>query len=296
MEIRQLQYFISVAEHLNFTKAASDHYIAQAAISQQIMSLEQQLGVKLFVRNNRSVELTSAGKVLYKEAKVIIAKSNEAIRKTKRAASGFEGTLKVGILGTNEKNFLPQLIRNFRLAFPAIDITIIQDNAEALRENINNGLLDVAFSPVYGITTDPDISYKTVYQDPFCAVVYRDHPLSNETRISRSALANEAFIFIDRKEAPAGYDALIEDCIKSGFSPNITCHVRIVETILLMVEAEMGIAVLPRCFEIYKNDNLRFIELEGEDEYFELVVSWLKANINPTIPLFLTAIEEVTLI
>lgn len=294
MDIRQLCYFISVAENLNFTKAAKQHFIAQTSISQQIMALEQQLGTKLFHRNNRSVQLTAAGKVFYNEAKIIVARSEEAINKTLRAASGFEGTLKIGFLGPNEKWFLPELIRYFRRTYPTIDLTLTQNNMEKLREALEQGLLDVAFNFTLGIDTTSGITWKTIYRDPICIIVYRDHPLASEPRIRLSDLSNESFIAIDRREAPFAFDAMIQECVNSGFSPNIVVQSRSFETILFMVEAEIGIALVPRCFEMYTNKNLRFIELEGENEYVELVVAWLKDNLNPAIPLFIKALEDRT--
>lgn len=294
MDIRQLGYFISVAENLNFTKAAKQHFIAQTSISQQIMALEQHVGAKLFHRNNRLVQLTAAGKVFYNEAKIIVARSEEAINKTLQAVSGFEGTLKIGFLGPNEKWFLPELIRYFRRTYPTIDLTLTQNNMEKLREALEQGLMDVAFNFTLGIDTTSGITWKTIYKDPICILIYRDHPLANEPRIRLSDLSNESFIAIDRREAPFAFDAMIQECVNSGFSPNIVVQSRSFETILFMVEAEMGIALVPRCFEMYTNKNLRFIELEGEQEYVELVVAWMKNNLNPAIPLFIKALEDRT--
>ncbi len=292
MDMRQLQYFISVAETLNFTKAAKQHYIAQQAISQQIAALEKKLGVQLFYRNNRSVQLTPAGKVFYKEIKIITARLEDAINKALRAASSFEGTLKVGFLGPNEKWFLPELIRKFRNSYPNIDLTMTQGNLEKLRESIQQGLLDIAFN--FSLCMDPasGITWKTINRDPICVILYRDHPLANEPRIRLASLANDSFVAIDRREAPFAFDAMVRQCLNSGFSPKIVSQSRSFETVLFMVEAETGIALVPRCFEIYTNDKLRFIELEGETETVELVVAWLKDNPNPAIPLFLKALEE----
>lgn len=292
MDMRQLNYFISVAEHLNFTKAAEHHYIAQTAISQQIQALEQHLGVKLFLRNNRLVQLTPAGKVFYKEAKLMVARSEEAISKTRRAALGNEGTLKIGFQGPNEKRFLPALIRTFKHMYPNIDLSFIQNNPEKLREALAHGLLDLAFTSVLGLEQTPGVVWNTFSKDPICAIIYRDHPLANEKSIRRSSLANESFVAIDRREAPFARDAMIRDCVNCGFSPNIVAECLSFESLLLLVEAEVGIALMRRGLEAYANNSLRFIELEGENEYNELVIAWMEDNLNPTIPLFLQALEN----
>ena len=291
MDIRQLNYFISVADHLNFTKAAQHHFIAQTAISQQVMALEQQLDVKLFYRNNRSVQLTPAGKIFYREAKLIVARSQEAIKKTQQAASGFEGTLKIGFMGPYEKRFLPELIRNFRRTYPTIDLTISLDNIETLREAVEHGLLDIAFNISKGIEKTPGLTWKSLHRDQLCVIMYRDHPFANEPKIRRSALAHESFVAIDRKEASGPFDAMIQECVDSGFSPTIVGQARHIESVIFMVEAEIGIALLPRCYELY-DYNVRFIELEGENEFIEFGVVWMKDNLNPAIPLFLKALED----
>lgn len=101
MDIRQLRYFITVAEHLNFTKAANQLYVAQSAISQQIADLEDQVGVKLFIRNKRSVKLTPAGSVFLKEAIEIVEKTSGAIEKAKQTDEGIIGSLSIGFLAVH---------------------------------------------------------------------------------------------------------------------------------------------------------------------------------------------------
>lgn len=293
MDIRQLNYFISVAEHLSFTKAARHHYIAQTAISQRIMALEQLLGVKLFSRNNRSVRLTPAGKVFYKEAKLIVARSEEAINKTRIAASGLDGNLKIGFMAPYEKMFLPELIRNFRRNYPGISLTFDQANFERLREALEQELLDIAFIPSFGIENIPGLVWKTLFMEPKCAVLYQSHPLAKEQKIRRTALANEPFVAIDQREAPFAFDAMIQDCVRSGFSPKIVEQSRLLAMVLFLVEAEIGITLLPRCYKVYAGNNLRFIELEGESEYHEYVVAWMRDNHNPAIPLYLKAIDDL---
>lgn len=292
MDTRQLNYFISVAEHLNFTKAAEHYYISQTAISQQIKSLEQDLGVKLFYRDNRNVRLTPAGKVLYKEAKFLVAKAEEAKLKTIKADSGIEGSLKIGFLGPNEKEFLPNLLRKFKSDYPGIEVTLFQDNMGKLHEALNHELLDLAFTTTYGLNLLPDISKKTLLIEPWCAIVSRNHPLANESTIRRSVLANESFICLDREEASSAFDALIQRCIDCGFSPKIVCTCRSMEALLMMVEAEIGIALFRRSIENYAHNNLRFIDLEGDNEYSEYVLIWKSYNSNPAIPLFQKVVEK----
>lgn len=292
MNFNQLRYFISVADHLNFTKAAQEHYIAQTAISQQIAALEKELGIPLFYRNSRTVHLTVAGEVFYKDAKLLISKSEAAINKAVLANSGVQGNLAIGFQGPNEMNFLPELIRDFSLINPKVKLKLIQDDADNLHEATQEGALDVSFRLSHGIDKIPELIWEHVYRDPFCAVVYPDHPLAKEQKINRSALANESFIFFDKKSTPQGFELMLRDCVNSGFLPNIVAEATTTDSMLIMVAAGMGITMLPRCFESYWNNTLRFIELEGENEYIELIIVRRKDNLNPTIPLFLKALKN----
>ena len=114
MEIRQLRYFISVAEHLNFTEAAKQLFVAQPAVSQQIKSLEKEIGIKLFVRDKHSVQLTPAGKVFLNDAIEMLNRFEDVIKKARKAEIGEVGELSIGFLNAPVKNFLPGLVKDFR--------------------------------------------------------------------------------------------------------------------------------------------------------------------------------------
>jgi len=293
MDFRQLRYFISVAEHLNFTQAAQHHYITQTAISQQIIALETQLGVKLFNRTNRSVQLTPAGKTFLRESRIMVARADEAIKLTRHAASGLVGNLKIGFLGPNEKPFMPTLIRQFRRKYPNIVFSLHQSGIDDIHEALEHRFLDVAFTLPFHLDKIAGLTWEIIQSDPFCVIFYHDHPLTKKAKIKRADLSGEPFVVIEREVAPGAFDAMIQDCVKSGFTPNIVAQSRFLETVLLLIESDVGISILPRFFELYATPNLRFIELEGENETMKLVVAHHVDNDNPTIPLFLEELKTV---
>lgn len=286
MDIRQLKYFVSVAKYLNFTEAAKHHYIAQSAISQQIGELEKQIGVKLFNRNNRSVQLTTAGAVFLQDAEFLISKATEAAHKARHAASGFVGRIKIGLLGPSEKKFLPQVIRKYHHNYPKIDISLVQTSAGQLREALERGELDVAFTMPYDLAGGSELTWKLIYNDPASLTLHRSHRLANETRVNLADLANERFIAIEREEAPGVHDLMMHHCARNGFSPNIVGRFRSLETGIMMVESGIGIALLSNCFRTYANSSVCFVDLEGKYS-IEIVVAWNKSNDNPSVPLFL---------
>ncbi len=285
MEFQQLVYFISSAEHRSFTKAAEKLFISQTAISQQILALERNLKVKLFHRTKRGVELTSAGKILYQEAKKIVELNNKVEEKMKQVALGYQGIIGIGV-SFYDVPFLPELLRTFKKKYPRIHINLNRDNLHKLNQDLENGIIDVAFTSLVGIEEIEGVSWRIIERHPIYAILYKGHPLANRKSICRSELANECFVAIDKEESTSGYNEMIMHCLKSGFSPNICYESKYLETVLLLIEAEFGVALLPGGFKKYGGDNLRFIPLEN-DNYVELIAAWLTDNSNPALEVFL---------
>lgn len=293
MDIRQLRYFIAVAEHLSFTEAANRLFVVQSAVSQQIAELEKRLEVKLFERTKRSVQLTSAGRVFLREATLLLQKSEEAIELARQAESGVLGSLNIGFLGLSLKQYLPRLIRQFRLDYPQITLKVNRFSHGLLNESLGNGELDLAFTSSFGLQSIPDLEWKSVYSDSSTIVIHQDHPLASRSKVNLAELAHEPFIALNRQDSPQAYDRLLQLCANNGFSPNIVSQTGFIDTVLLLVEAGMGIAIMPRGIQSYASPELRFLEIEGYDSQFDLVVAWKKTNPNPSIPFFLDAIEAV---
>lgn len=293
MDIRQLQYFIAVAENLSFTEASKELFVAQSAVSQQIADLEKKIGVKLFIRNKRTVKLTNAGQVLLKEAIMLVNKSQEVLEKTRQAESGIIGGLKIGFLGYTERNFLPHLIRQFRRSYPKVDLHLNQFNHGMLIEALKTNELDIGFTLSFSIDNIGDLDGKKIFTETISVAMHQEHPLANNKALRLEDLANERFIVLNRQESPQGFNKTLLMCSNSGFSPNIVGEPRLINTVLLLVDAGMGIAIVPKSLKLYSSPSLRFIDIEGDQTEDELMVAWKKNNENPSIPLFLKELEAV---
>ncbi|SET82524.1 DNA-binding transcriptional regulator, LysR family [Natronincola peptidivorans] len=293
MDIRQLRYFIAVAEHLNFTEAAKHLFVAQSAVSQQIADLEKKIGVQLFERNKRSVRLTSAGSVLLREAISIVTKSEEAIEKTRQAELGIIGSLNIGFLGYSERVFLPYLIRQFRRDYPKIDLHLNQFNHGMLIEALKTGELDIVFTLSFGLDNIGGIKKKSVFTETISVVMHCEHALASQASVQISDLSKERFITVSRQESPQGFNKTLLMCANSGFYPNIVSEPKLLHTVLLLVDAGMGIAILPKSLKLHSSSSLRFIDIEGEKVEDELMIAWKKNNLNPSIPLFLEELSSV---
>ncbi|AAK81339.1 DNA-binding transcriptional LysR family regulator [Clostridium acetobutylicum] len=293
MEFRQLSYFISVAKYLSFTKAAEEHHIAQTAISQQISTLEKQLNVKLFVRNNRAVELTDAGRVLLKEADLITSRVVEAERKTKQAALGFEGSLNVGILGSSEKNFLPVILKRFHKLYPKIGINLSRNSYKKLADDMKGGHLDITFIFPYELNDISHVKYRKLFDYEICLVVNKEHRLARYKKIDVKEIKNEKFIVVGKEEAPSTVKQMRKNCMGDGFKLNVVAECKNLDTMLIMVEAGMGVALVPTCVANDSNNNISYIELENSKQIVEIGVAWMEGNMNPTLKLFLGVLSDL---
>lgn len=295
MDIQKLKYFIAVAESLSFTDAATQVGISQSAISQQISELEKLLDAQLIVRTKRPLQLTWAGKVLLKEAYVLVNKSNETFKKIQLAASGVTGYLKVGFLGGIEKVFLPQAVRDLRNLYPDIYVSLHQYNWAELNEALMKEELDVGFTLSHRLNDFPDLVGRTLRTDVLCVVIHNNHPLAGEKMIDVSDLINEPFVMFTRQADYLLNDLTYKICADHGFTPNIVNQSRDLAALLFMVEAGLGIMIVPGPVREVAGPELRVIELSHTNRYFDVMVAWNRNNQNASTPVFVNHLSSYSL-
>jgi len=293
---RQIHYFISVAEHLNFTEAAKKLFITQSAISHQIADLEQHLGVKLFIRGQPSVQLTEAGKILFKDAKEIIARSDDAVKKIRSIQTGTtKGILKIGMLGGCEKTFLPSTLKACRQVYPNIELNVNIMGWKEINDSLLQEKLDIIFTLSLDLPEHQNIFCKNILQDYHSVVMHQDHPLTNKTNINIASLKEEPFVCMSRQTSPASFAWLLRLCASYGFRPNIVRQANRIEDLLFFIESGIGIGLLPHHLEMFAGPAIRFIDVVADanssDFQINLVVVWMKTNTNPAIQPFLTLLE-----
>ncbi|WP_240421317.1 LysR family transcriptional regulator [Paenibacillus periandrae] len=285
MNIQQLLYFISVAEHHNFMEAAKHLYIGQPALSRQIAELEKDIGVLLFSRNNRSVHLTPAGTVLLKYAKSIISLSNEALDNTRKAGRGLIGSLSIGYL--YDKIKIPELIGRFRNKYPNTSVNLNRYNWGSLIEALQHEELNIGFMYSFGLERYPEMEYFNVFQDTLELVMSERHTLSGKSSIKLSDLAKEPFLHMSRNISPLSYEVTLNTCQKNGFTPDVIHESPQTDSLLMLIEAGVGITILPSYVSSQKSPSLRFIDIEGDETKIDMIAAWNKKNNNPAIRLFL---------
>ncbi len=296
MDLGYLREFIVLAQRLNFSEAAKQLFIAQPVLSRHIADLERQLGVQLFIRNKRSVQLTAVGELLLEESQTLLARYEETLRKISLVASGLTGTLKIGFLEAPVKKFLAPLAAHFNRVNPKIQLHLYSfDISGALNHALKHNEIDIGFTLsidlTKGLSISTGLSWQPLYSDVFSAVVRHDHPLAGESSINLSNLAHEPFIMLIKDPFLEGFKYTLELFGSRGFSPNIVRRTSRIDTLLMMVEMGLGIAILPRHTQIYANPTVHFIDLEGDDSRFDVIIAWKKNNTNPAILPFIKETE-----
>lgn len=292
MDIRQLQYFITVAECLNFTEAAKRLYIVQSALSQQIVEIEKKIGVTLLERSKRSVKLTSAGHIFLKDAIDIVDRYNQALVKTRQTEQGLIGTLKVGFLSDSFSNFLPPLIQKFIGTYPNIDMKLTLLSNGPLMEKLSEDAIDLAFTINVGMHYVPNVDWLQISQDFVSVMVNRNHPLASEATVDFSKFSSERFIIMRRQVSPQGFDSTLQICANNGFSPKIVDEVNAVKDMLLLVASGIGVAILPNHIGKDYSNFVCCIPLEKGKYVVDLVAAWKKTNLNPSLPYFLDTLRS----
>ncbi|MDO4311966.1 MAG: LysR family transcriptional regulator [Eubacteriales bacterium] len=291
MSFRQLEYFVAVAETLNFTKAAKKCFISQTAMTLQIKALEEKIGTPLFLRDKHHVELTAAGRVYLNEAKDILIRSEEAIKLAKTAAEGVYGEITIGFMRGYEQSLFSETLRRFHETYPNISIRLIRDNMSALYGLLENGTCDVAFNLSPYLQTYPELNHYYLKSFPTKAILYPGHPLAGRKVLVYRDLAKEPFIIMQPEGRPNDETEEVMLCYnRGGFVPNIVCREKEVQTLLLMVSSALGISILPEYAVRYYHNakNLVIIPLvkdlkTKEEELLDFEISWKKDNPNPAI-------------
>lgn len=273
MELTHLRYFIAVAEELHFSRAAARLHIAQPALSQQIKRLEDELEVKLFTRSSRRVELTEAGIEFLREANEIIERAENSAAAMRQYASGTRGSLKLGFNEPAICTFLPYAIKKFIELYPDVDIALHEletvEQIKALEsKRIHLGIMRPFGCDLSGFHSQ--LLLKTNY----VLAIPKGHRLNKTSKVSLSSLKNEAFIMFPHSVNPSLYEAIQKSCRDAGFVPDIVQDVVSKQTTLALVEAGIGIALVPEFSRHLASDGVIFRQIESKLPDIEIFAVW----------------------
>jgi DNA-binding transcriptional LysR family regulator len=247
MELRHFRYFAAVARYLNYSEASRRLHVAQPAISQTILDLEEEIGAKLFLRNKRTVRLTAAGTVLLGEAESILKRSDEAKRAAQRAARGEVGILRIGFIAPATAPILPLLVQTYVRRYPDVELKLHHMNPDDQLAAFDKGLLDLGLSRPLPPERRHYFEEEVVYIDHLAAVLPPKHPLTKEKTIKLEKLAPEPFVLFHRAGAPGLFDEVVAMCRQAGFSPKIRNEPDLMTTVFVLVECGLGVSLVPAC-------------------------------------------------
>jgi len=290
MDLKQMAYFVAVAEELHFSRAAVRVRIAQPALSQQIQQLEQELGGALLIRNKRNVSLTEAGAVFLSEAKTMLMQAEHAKTVARQAFSGIVGELSVGFVEAATWSALPQVVAAYRTQYPQVKLTLQHLNTAKQIQALQNRNIHVG---IIGLPIDnPALSFHLIAKEPYWVALPPGHRLADKSDVFVSDLVREQFVFTNREAGPLYYDKIVKVCLDAGFSPEIIQSANEMLTVLSLVSCGMGIALIHESAKNLRSD-LIYKRLLGTDQSaYQLSFVWEKANIPPTLQGFLKIIEK----
>ncbi len=303
-ELRHLRYFVTVAETLSFARAAERLHLSQPPLSRQIQTLEQELGTPLFVRTKRSVRLSSAGAALLPEA-IRLLEQAEALRDSaRRLAGGESGRITLGCITTAAHNVLPQLLPEFQRRHPGVKVVLQETTSDlqvaALAENrMDAGLV---LPPV----NDARLRYLPLFRDQLVAAVPTawtagGHPgaadlkagLKGSGPMTLRSLASQPFILFPRQAGPGLYDLIIGFCRRAGFAPRIEQEATHMQTIVSLVAAGMGVALVPASLQAMRRTGVRYRPLAEKSPAVETGLTWRGDNDSPALQAFVQLAREL---
>ena len=290
MELRHFKYFVAVAEELHYGRAAKKLNIAQPPLSQQIMNLEEELGIQLFDRSKRNIQLTPAGSHFLKEAKQVLLHVEQAAEAARRIHVGKAGHLRVGFVGSVIHTFLPWGLRLFRERFPDVELVLNEINTAEQIALLHAKRLDIGFH--YIAAEDHQLASKTLTEAPLLAVLHNEHPLSGRKSVQIKQLAHEQFIANTRSSEPVVRDAFISICHSAGFTPKIAQEAGQVQTVLGLVASGIGPCLLPDFIKNIRRPGVQYVPLSGSTPSVKLAVVWRRDNASELVKSFVNVIES----
>ena len=294
IDLKQLKYFLAVAEEKSFSRAAERLHISQPPLSQQIMKLEGELGVKLFARTTRTFELTVAGKALMGEASDMLARMRMTIDTIRQIDRGEVGRLRVGIVGSAMWGPIPSLLEEFQTKYPRVTWTLHELGPTVQYEALRAKQIDVGFWREPKMNDDElkndNLRQELCFRENVCVAVNEQHPLATRPYIELADLAEEPMLTLalDKSSFPR---YLIQCCVNAGFQPTIFQEANEPQTLLAMVGVGLGVALMPETTGRIGWPGVRFLPIKTNPPSANLYIAYTTQDDAPVIRAFLNILN-----
>jgi DNA-binding transcriptional LysR family regulator len=262
MELRQLRYFVAVAEELHFRRAAARLHVSQPPLSQQIAALERELGTTLLARTRRRVELTPAGEAFLRDARSLLASLDAATGRVRAIDAGQIGVLRINFVGSALLSIVPAAVQRFRRSRPGVEIELHERPTTEQLRALASGIADVGLVRP-PIEVEPWLRAEVVLRERTVAAIPAGHALAALTRIPLRRLAAEPLVLFPRDQAPGYHDLLIGRMAATGTSPQIVQYAPEMLTIIGLVAAGIGVSPVPASVAHLALDGVTYRPLTG---------------------------------
>ncbi|QBS44459.1 LysR family transcriptional regulator [Nocardia sp. CS682] len=284
-DLRRVRYFLAVAEHRHFGRAAESLHITQPALSQQVKALEKELGVELLARTGRGFVMTAAGLALQAGAQQLLATAAELERTVRARASGTAGELKIAFTRSGSDSDISQRIRDFRKEFPDITVSTITGWTSWNLDLLESGEVDVAF--VRGNITHPRVQTHLIGLQEAAVVVSKGHPLAEKASLEIAEIVDEPIVLWSRQTGPDFYDELVTHIWGDG-APNLVAEESDAEQVLDLVSTGTGISVLDRKRATrIAHENIVVIPFGTNPPQIAIRIAWMRGSDAPALAHFL---------
>jgi DNA-binding transcriptional LysR family regulator len=262
MELRQLRYFVAVAEELHFRRAAARLHISQPPLSQQIAALEAELGCRLLERTRRKVELTPAGAAFLDQVRALLSELESAADTARSIDAGQVGVLRLSFVGSALLSALPALVQRFRAERPRVELQLRERSTVEQLRALRTGTIDVGLVRL-PLADAADLEVRRVVREATIAAVPETHPLARLRRIPLRRLAGEPLVLFPREQAPGFHDLLVDRMRTTGLSPRVAQYAPEMLTIIGLVAAGIGVSPVPESMRELALGGVAYRPLQG---------------------------------
>ena len=270
MELRHLRYYIAVAEALNFTRAAGKLHVAQPALSKQVQDLEDEIGVDLLKRSPRGVTLTAEGVLFLEEAREIIARTEQAVLKTRALARGEYGTLNIGYAPSPSMELLPPALLEFQESVPHVTVNLHDLSGDEIADGLRGGKLEVAIMVRPYEDNTRGLLFEPLKQYPLMLAVPPGHPLARTRRITLEKLLDENLIVLRRNDYSDYHHLLGQLFSGQTRKPKIVAEYDGTSSLITAIESGRGVAVLSQVMQRAHGNRLKMLPIAGTQVAIEV--------------------------
>lgn len=292
MELRHLRYFVTVAEELNFRKAAERLSVSRPALSKQVKDLEEEIEVRLLERDTVKVSLTKAGEVFLEDARRILLLSRKAVDRAVDAQSGHRGRLRIGSVGAIATDFLPETLKTFYTKFPGVEVSLVEMLNVEQFDALANGRIDIGFGFGKDLQSMDWLNSLCVIRSEFGLAVPTQHPLARQSAVRLSEIEGEAVLCIANRQPSPHREAIHRICAYERVKPTVIREIEGFDSLITMIAADQGVSFIPVVMDLEKQ-GVAIVPILSDPDWlaFQMFAVWRRESPSALVRSFVALLE-----